>query len=112
MKKIILAVFVLTLAAACPVFAEESEKSDMPNMKMMAEKGMPYPCMMKKAAMVSTEEGGVIVLVGDKLMRYDADLNLEKTVEIPMSKEQCPMMGKMMEEKSASVPAQENKKAS
>ena len=51
--------------------------------------------------MVATGDGGVIVLAGNKLMKYDADLGLVKEVEVkmpmgPMGGRQCPMMGKMM----------------
>lgn len=42
--------------------------------------------MMKKQ-MVATEDGGIIVLSGNKLLKYDKDLNLKKEVEVPMDME-------------------------
>ena len=74
--------------------------------------GMGKMCatMMGKAQMVATDEGGVIVLAGNKLMKYDADLNIVKEVEVkmplsPMMDKQCPMWGKMAGQDS--VPAQD-----
>jgi hypothetical protein len=113
MKKIIFAVLVLSLLIPVPAFAEETKKEEMPGMSMDKPMGMPMSgmekmCgpMMGKAQMVATDEGGVIVLAGNKLMKYDADLNLIKEAEVkmpmgPMSGKQCPMMGKMMEKSAA-----------
>ena len=118
MKKIILAVLALSFLISVPAFAEEMKKEEMPGMPMdkpMAGMGKMGCLMMSKAQMVATDEGGVIVLVGPKLMKYDADLNLIKEVEIkmpmpPMSGKQCPMMGKMMEKTAAPAVAAESKK--
>ena len=50
--------------------------------------------MMNKT-MVATNDGGVIVMAGPKLMKYDKDLNLVKEVEIKVDwdkmKASCPM---------------------
>ena len=96
MKKIMLVALVLSLLASASAFAEETKGNEMPGMGKM---GCP---MMGKAQMVATDEGGVIVLAGSKLLKYDADLNLVKEVEVkmpmgPMGSKQCPMMGKMMD---------------
>lgn len=48
--------------------------------------------MMGARTMVASEDGGVIILAGNKLMKYDKDLNLVKEVEIKI--EGCPMMDK------------------
>jgi hypothetical protein len=107
MKKIILGAVVLSLLISVPVFAEEEKKEEMPRMGKM---GCP---MMAKTQMVSTDEGGVIVLAGNKLLKYDADLDLVKEVEVPVPAvdKQCPMMGKMMKKDSApaAVESQEKK---
>lgn len=104
MKKVILAVMALSLLISVPAFAEETGKEEMPVMAQsmgMSMSGMgKMNCpMMRKTQMVATDEGGVIVLAGNKLMKYDADLNLVKEAEIamprpPMGGKQCPMMGK------------------
>ena len=106
MKKIVLAVVALSLLISVPAFAEEMKKGEMPGMSMEKPMGMP---MMGKVQMVATDEGGVIVLAGNKLMKYDADLNIVKEVEVPMpmSGKQCPMM-KKMKEKSAAPAAVES----
>jgi hypothetical protein len=110
MKKIFCAVVVLSLLISLPAFAKEAQKEEMPGMSL----GMPMPGMEKmcskmgNAQMVATDEGGVIVLAGNKLLKYDADLNLVKEVEIkmpmpPMGGKQCPMMGKMADQGGASA---------
>jgi hypothetical protein len=104
MKKILLCVIVLSLLAVLPAFAEETKKDEMPGMGMpMPGMGQKDCSMVGKVQMVSTDEGGVIVLTGNKLMKYDADLNLVKEVEVKMpvpamGGKQCPMTGKMMGE--------------
>lgn len=79
-------------------------------MKNNAMSGMMMKHMMDKS-MIATTDGGVIILIGKKLMKFDKDLNLIKEVEIkvdtksmPMNMmemmKDCPMMqGKMMEYK-------------
>ena len=70
------------------------QKSPMHDMMMKA--------MMEKS-MVATPDGGVIVLAGNKLLKYDQDLNLVKEVEIKIDVQsvrkcmmdmmtECPMM--------------------
>lgn len=76
-----------------------------PMHKMMMAK------MMEKT-MVPTKDGGVIILVGNRLLKYDQDLNLKKEVEIkmPCSEEMkkrmkdCPMMGKMKADSGDKAP--------
>ena len=123
MKKIVLAVLALSLLISVPAFAKETETKEMPGMSVDKAVGMPMPgmekmCgpMMNKAQMVATDEGGVIVLAGNKLMKYDAELNLVKEAEVkmsmpPMGGKQCPMMGKMMD-KDASADAGSQEKNS
>ena len=111
MKKTVLALVVLSLLISAQAFAAETQKNEMP--------GMDKRCcpLMGKAQMVATDEGGVIVLLGNKLMKYDADLNLVKDVEIqmpmgPMGGKQCPMMGKMPDSDAAPSPAVTQEKVS
>lgn len=114
-KVIVLAISVLFLISSS-AFAEEN-KGSMMGKEMMSEKGMmmksgkmmvmcPMHKMMKKE-MVATEDGGVIVMVGNKLLKYDKDLNLKKESEIKMDiegmqsmmeemMEKCPMRKMMM----------------
>ncbi len=62
--------------------------------------GMMMPAMMQKS-IVATEDGGVIVLVGNKLIKYDKDLNFVKEVEIKIDTE---AMKKFMEEMMKNCP--------
>jgi hypothetical protein len=84
---------------------------DMMTKEKMMEKcpmhGMMMKGMMEKS-IIATADGGVFVLVGNKLIKYDKDLNLVKEVEIKIDMEamkknmmemmkNCPMMkDKMM----------------
>ncbi len=85
-------------------------------MPMQGKRMMGCPCaMMGKTQMVATEDGGVIVLVGNKLMKYGADLGLVKEVEVKMPMgsmggRQCPMMGKMMDAGAAPEAAESQEK--
>jgi hypothetical protein len=68
---------------------------------------MPMNHMMMNKSLVATADGGVVVLVGNKLMKYDKDLVLQKQVELEMDMagmqktmmpmmQGCPMGGGMM----------------
>ncbi len=65
--------------------------------KMMGMMGM---CSMMHPTIVATSDGGVVILIGNKLTKYDKNLNVVKEVEIKMDMEgmgkMCPMMGKGM----------------
>ncbi len=74
---------------------------------MMDKDGMMKMCPMMagmlQKSMVASNDGGVIVLSGNKLIKYDKDLAVVKEVEIKMDMEampdmmkMCPMMGKGM----------------
>lgn len=97
MKKSIFVMAVLSLWISIPAFSEEKTEANLP-MQGMEKMG----CSMKeKTQMVATDEGGVFVLAGNKLLKYDADLNLVKETEMkmpfgPMGGKQCPMTGKKM----------------
>lgn len=127
MKKIMLAVLAMVLCVSTVAFAEETEKGEMPGISQgasvdnpmgMPMQGMEKRCfsMMGKTQMVATDEGGVIVLAGNRLMKYDAELNLVKVAELqmpmgPMGNRQCPMMGKMMDTGAAPVAVEPQEKA-
>ncbi len=91
MKKIIcmamVAVFVTALAVIS--FAEETSKTDKPMMGkgMMMGKPMMSHGMMGKGNMVATQDGGVVVMMGHKLYKYDKDLNLVKEAEVKIDME-------------------------
>jgi hypothetical protein len=64
---------------------------------------------MMKMDVVPTQDGGVVVLMGNKMVKYDKDLKQVKEVELKMDMDQtismmqkqmkdCPMRKKMMEE--------------
>ena len=120
-------IFLSATSAAMPPKGEPGDDSMMPPKEMMEHAGMmgkhhgmmgqrPPMCPMMKGMMekkvVATSDGGVVVLVGNKLVKYDKDLNLVKEVEIKIDMaamqksmmemmKDCPMMkggmGQMME---------------
>ena len=118
----LLAVSVLSL----PLYAEHDEKEEM-KMGMMGEKGgeskgmMGMHGMMKKMmekSVVATSDGGIVIVTGNKITKYDKDLNVVKEIETKMDidsmKEmmgKCPMMkgdkkmGEDKDEAATSVPA-------
>jgi len=68
-------------------------------------KGMGCNCgkmgMMMPKQMIATSDGGVIVLSGNKLYKYDRNLNLVKEAEIKMDVEGMKKMRDKMKEKCA-----------
>ena len=105
MRKAIFLVVVAALFLAVPAisFSEEQVQEQAPAMpeKGMMEKGMmgqgmmtpekmkemrPMHEMMMKKMMqkeiVATTDGGVVIMVGNKLLKYDKNLNLKSEAEI------------------------------
>jgi uncharacterized protein YdeI (BOF family) len=83
----------------------------------MMDKGkmMGMAAMMMVKSMVATSDGGVVVLVGNKIQKYDKDLALQKEVEIKMDsmgaqKMMAPMAGKCADGNCGCAGAQKNTK--
>ncbi len=75
-----------------PAIADVSKQSAMPMMEMHG-KGMHAMGMRPKMGaknMVATSDGGVVIMVGGKIIKYDKDLNLVKEVEFKELSEQHP----------------------
>jgi hypothetical protein len=64
--------------------ADEGKKDKQAKNEQMASMIMGMMGMMQKQ-MVSSNDGGVIILQGNKLIKYDKDLNLVKIVEVKAS---------------------------
>lgn len=125
MKKVICIAAILFFLVPLVCFSQDSSKRDTP----MAEKGMKahkammmggdmkermggeFPKMgmmgmMMPKSMIATLDGGAIVLMGNKLLKYDKDLNLIKEVELKVDSEgmrkmmeKCPHSQEAMQEK-------------
>ena len=107
-KRIVITAVLVSLTAACAVFAMQKKKkkhcdSDKGYCSCPMH-GMMMKCMMKKE-MVPASDGGIIVMAGNRLMKYDSDLELVKETEIKMDMDKieakmkgmmknCPMTGK------------------
>ncbi len=95
MKKIawVIALTSLVLAASTISFAQgpgqmEGQMGQQQQMGQGMKGGMMHGMM--SGQMVATNDGGVIVMMGNKLYKYDKDLNLKKEVEIKMQKKEAP----------------------
>lgn len=87
--------------------------------KMMSMMGMcPMMQSMMQKQVVATNDGGIIVVSGNKITKYDKDLNVVKEVESKMDmegmqkmmenmKSMCPMMKGMMGD-TKEVPSKAN----
>ena len=92
-----------------PALAFSQEKSPVMDKSMEMGKGMGMGCkcgmdckcgkmgMMMQKQMIATSDGGVIVLAGNKLYKYDKNLNLVKETEIKKDFEHMKKMGEMKE---------------
>ncbi|MHC4114686.1 MAG: hypothetical protein ACYSSL_05130 [Planctomycetota bacterium] len=132
MKKVLIAgVGIILVSILAMSFAEEPEQTedvmgqigkDVPGTtqggtsegQMMRMCPMHHTMMgsMMSKAIAPTEDGGVIVLAGDKLIKYDKDLTLVKEVKIEMDMEgmqkkmsqmmeKCPLYKKEMKKKGS-----------
>lgn len=97
----------LILSAHLPAFAQEemqgmSESSQQEQGGMMGGgqgKGKKMMGMMHKDSLVATSDGGVVVLSGPRLIKFDKDLNVVKEVEMPRGKKP----GQEMQNQSANA---------
>jgi hypothetical protein len=117
MKRSFIAVAVIALAVigSYAMFAQAQPPGrGMMQGRGMMDNGMMCPmcpmmagAMMQKA-LVATEDGGVVVLMGDRLVKFDAQLKQVQEAEIPFDMERmqqkiqqmmqnCPMHQQMMQ---------------
>jgi hypothetical protein len=71
----------------------------------MMSGGMMGP-MMRSTSMVPTSDGGVIVLMGNELLKYDKDLNLTKQAQVNFDWENWQKM--MMEHRNMMMGGQQS----
>jgi hypothetical protein len=108
--------FTLQGCSSATTASEPCAKAGMPCPMhgKMGKEQMPCMCpmcqMMMRPTIIATSDGGVVVMVGNKLMKFDKDLNLVKETKIKIDIEgmekpmlqpgkECPMR-KSMEQKS------------
>ncbi|MDD4908163.1 MAG: hypothetical protein PHJ00_03785 [Candidatus Omnitrophica bacterium] len=77
---LVLAVIALALGSGA-VFAQADNAAPAPDKGPSTTMAMNMMGFIPKQ-MVASNDGGVIILAGNKLMKYDKDLNLVKEVEI------------------------------
>ena len=92
MKRSLIAIVTVIIVGASGLAIAQMDKG----------KGMMGLCPMMKSMMgrsiVATSDGGIVVVMGNKLTKYDKDLNVAKEVELKMDMEGMKkMMGEMME---------------
>ena len=75
---------------------------DKGEMKEMMEHGKEHGMMMERTV-VATSDGGVVVVSGNHIVKYDRGLKLVNQADLPKPAgkmdHDCPMMKKMMEKK-------------
>ncbi len=109
-------IFMLLAAMICMSFLSVAFARDMGE-KQGDKKGqgcstchMNKMMMMEGKKLVATQDGGLVLMVGNKLIKYDASMNVVKEVEIKMDmeamknmmedmKKNCPMCSKMQDKK-------------
>ena len=112
MRKSLIAIAVVFIVGTSGLaIAQMNDKGrDMMGKGMMDGKMMGMCPMMKsmmERSVVATSDGGVVVVMGNKLIKYDKDLNVVKEAELKMDmegmqkmmdnmKSMCPMMKSMM----------------
>jgi hypothetical protein len=113
------------IAGASMVSAEDMKNGMMGKgmgMEMMSDKKMMGMCPTMKGMMdktvVATSDGGIVIVMGNKITKYDKNLNVVKEVELKMDMEgmhkmmenmkgMCPMMKGMSGEDGQSEKADE-----
>jgi hypothetical protein len=104
---VLLAVMCLAVMGAMQAVAMKHPDGGMCPMMKKGDKGCCCPMhggmaeMMMGRSMIATQDGGVALLMGNKLIKYDKDLNLQKEVEVKPDME-C--MRKMMTEMCSACP--------
>ena len=90
MKRSVLILIALLALSSIPAFAEDSamDPQEMQDGERGDHQGMMGKMKMKgmhqQPTMIATSDGGVVVLAGPKLLKYDAQLNLVGEVELKM----------------------------
>jgi hypothetical protein len=87
---IVMTIVLMTGVSSACMKGEEGQKKD--KMSMMKDMGMM--AMMNKPSMVAVKDG-IVILSGNKLTKYDNNLNLVKEVELKEKMACCKMMEKM-----------------
>lgn len=88
MKKGMLVLAMTVLVAGASLAYAEHEPGDDHG---MMGKGCPMMGGMMQQSMVATSDGGVVIRSGDKLVKYDKNLNVVKEAEVKMDKKGCAM---------------------
>jgi len=101
MKQILMMVLsgILMMGFSCSTIAQENKNDladvmtkGMQEVSKMCQQGKmkgkgDFPDMLMGKSLVATADGGVVVLLGNKLYKYDKDLVLQKEVEIKIDTE-------------------------
>jgi heme/copper-type cytochrome/quinol oxidase subunit 4 len=99
---ILLAVGIAYIAFAADESSAMMSKTEGKHMMGKGMMGCPIHMMMcehmMKKEIISTGDGGVIVMACNKLYKYDKDLNLVKEVELKIDQEMKEKMEKMQKE--------------
>jgi hypothetical protein len=71
---------------SCPMHGKMGKEQMMCTCPMHQMMGGP----MTSKSMIATTDGGVVIMIGDKLMKFDRDLNLVQETKVEMNIEGTP----------------------
>jgi hypothetical protein len=97
------AISALVLVISLSIFAQ-SNQGDGVGEKGCGMMDSSMACQMMKMRMMgpkeafATSDGGVVVIVGNKMMKYDKDLNFKKEVELKIDSTAMNSMKQMMQQ--------------
>ncbi|MDO8602885.1 MAG: hypothetical protein Q7O04_03435 [Candidatus Omnitrophota bacterium] len=108
MKKIF---FMLLAAVVCISFLSVSFARDTGERKSDKKDDMNCPMchmvkMMNDKKLLATQDGGVVLMIGSRLIKYDAQLNIVKETEVKIDME---AMKNAMEEMKKNCPVRSKK---
>ncbi len=93
LRTVLMLSFAMMISCSGLIFAEDSQGAGndsqqspgggRPDMGKMSPMMMQ---MMRKDSMVATSDGGIVVMAGPRLIKYDKDMTLVKEVEMPRGK--------------------------
>jgi len=99
MKKVLFVLLAVLISVSFVSMSFARDKGDEKYDKK--EQHCPMYKMMGGKELLATQDGGVVLMMGNKLIKYDAQLNLVKEAEIKIDME---AMKKMMEEMKKCCP--------
>ena len=103
MKRKTILTVITALILGLSTFCHAQTGSEKEEMKQKKEMKCPMHPRMEMGSMmgkkvIATSDGGIVVMICNKLYKYDKDLNLKKEVEVPLDIDHMKKMRMKMKE--------------